>query len=60
MERKWWFSVKEAGVGGILVVVPIERFVDGGVVERRERMCDEGKVGLGWTNYVVLVSCRVG
>lgn len=52
--RKFGFSVKESGVGGILVVVPIERLEDGGEVGRRERMCVFGEVGEGWMYYVVL------
>lgn len=38
MERKCGFSVKESGVGGILVVVPIERFWEGGSVDKRVRI----------------------
>lgn len=38
MERKCGFSVKESGVGGILVVVPIERYWEGGSVGKRVRI----------------------
>jgi len=38
IERKCGFSVKESGVGGILVVVPIERVVEGGSVGNRVRI----------------------
>jgi hypothetical protein len=48
MERKFGFSVNESGVGGILVVVPMARFVDGGDFGRRERICVFGEV-VGWT-----------
>jgi hypothetical protein len=49
--------VRESGVGGILVVVPIERLREGGFVERRVRICDvDGEVGLGKT-YYERVSC---
>jgi hypothetical protein len=52
MERNMGFSVRESGVGGILVVVPIERLSVGGLVERKVRMC-EGVVlfCLGKTYY---------
>jgi hypothetical protein len=53
MERKCGFSVKESGVGGILVVVPIERFWEGGSVDKRVRIWEfVGGDGLGkmyWT-----------
>ena len=52
--RKWGFSLRESGVGGILVVVPIERRGEGGEVGRRERMCALGAVGLGWMYYLVV------
>lgn len=38
MERKWGLVVKDWGVGGRAVVVPMERVGVGGVVGRRERM----------------------
>jgi hypothetical protein len=38
IERKCGFSIKESGVGGIFVVVPIERFVEGGSVGKRVRI----------------------
>jgi hypothetical protein len=38
IDRKWWFSVKESGVGGSFVVVPIERFWEGGSVGKSERI----------------------
>jgi hypothetical protein len=58
-KRKWGFSVRESGVGGILEVVPIERLGEGGEVGRRERMEDvDGDVGLGWT-YCVNVNIYV-
>ena len=37
MSRKVWFSVKESGVGGSLVVEPIARSDLGGTVRRRVR-----------------------
>ena len=48
MVRKDGFSVREVGVGGMVVVVPIERFMVGGEVGRSERMCIEGLLGKGW------------
>lgn len=43
-------------MGGILDVVPIARFGEGGEVGRRERIEDVvGEVGLGWTYCIVLV-----
>lgn len=38
MRRKVGFSVRESGVGGMRVVVPIAREGVGGVVGRRVRM----------------------
>lgn len=50
MERKRGFSVRESGVGGICVVVPRERFTEGGEVGRREsRWAVEGEDGCGKT-----------
>lgn len=43
------FSVREEGVGGRAVLVPIAREGVGGSVERRERMCVRGDVGAGKT-----------
>lgn len=40
MELNFGFSVTESGVGGIEVVVPIASSGVGGLVGRRERMCD--------------------
>jgi len=50
MERKCGFSVKESGVGGTFVVVPIDSFWEGGFVGRKDRMCEvEGADGFGKT-----------
>jgi hypothetical protein len=52
MERKRGFSVRESGVGGSWVVVPIARPADGDSVGRRVRIWDfEGEAGLGKTYY---------
>jgi len=52
IRRKLGFPVKEEGVGGMAVVVPIARAGLGGLVGRRERMLmllfSEGKVYCGW------------
>jgi len=45
IERKCGFSEKESGVGGILEVVPIERFCEGGDVGRRVKMCEDAVRG---------------
>lgn len=47
MLMKFLFSVREVGVGGRVVVVPIARFWDGGEVGRRDSVWvfDDG---LGW------------
>lgn len=47
MERNFGFSVRESGVGGILVVVPIARLSVGGSVGRRVRICDGAEEGDG-------------
>jgi hypothetical protein len=50
MERKCGFSVKESGVGGIAVVVPIASLWEGGSVGRRLRVYEfDVDVGLGKT-----------
>jgi hypothetical protein len=50
--RKCGFSVKESGVGGTFVVVPIERVCEGGSMGSRVRICEVvGEEGLGKTNY---------
>jgi hypothetical protein len=50
MERKRGFSVRESGVGGILLVVPIERGTEGGEVGRSVRRCAvDGEDGCGKT-----------
>ena len=38
MFRNLWFSERESGVGGILVVVPMASWRFGGEVGRKERM----------------------
>ena len=53
------FSVKEEGVGGRVVVVPIERRGVRGVVGRRERIWDCGWVGCWWM-YCLGGEVRVG
>lgn len=48
MERKCGFSVKESGVGGTFVVVPIERYWEGGSVGKRVRIWEvDGDDGFG-------------
>jgi hypothetical protein len=50
IDRKRGFSVRESGVGGILVVVPRKRLGEGGEVGRRVRRCVvEGEEGCGKT-----------
>lgn len=49
IERNWGFSVKEEGVGGRVVVVPMAREGVGGEVRRRVRMCMDGFEGWGNT-----------
>ncbi len=56
MPKNFGFSVRESGVGGILVVVPIAREGVGGWVGRRVRICDWGLVGEGKTYYSEFVS----
>ena len=48
MGRKEGFSVKEDGVGGRDVVVPIAREGFGGVVGRRDKVWVEGERGEEW------------
>ena len=49
--RKCGFSVKESGVGGTFVVVPIERVCEGGSTGSSVRICEVvGEEGLGKTN----------
>jgi hypothetical protein len=38
--RKRGFSIRESGVGGSLLVLPIARLLDGGDVGSSVRMCD--------------------
>jgi hypothetical protein len=48
IDRKCGFSVKESGVGGSFVVVPIERVLEGGSVGKRVRIWDvDGEDGFG-------------
>lgn len=39
MFRKLWFSLKESGVGGSFVVVPMASSGVGGELDRRESRC---------------------
>lgn len=51
MGRKAGFGVKDVGVGGIWVVIPIAREKVGGEVGRRVRICLEGERGSWWVYY---------
>jgi hypothetical protein len=48
MGRNEGVSVRVEGVGGRVVVVPMERWGVGGEVARRERMWIWGLCGEGW------------
>jgi hypothetical protein len=47
MERKFGFVLKFVGSGGIVLVRPMERDGDGGIVGRSERMMRAGFEGSG-------------
>jgi len=50
MFRKWVFSLKESGVGGSFVVVPMASSGVGGEVGRRESRCPARERLSGKTN----------
>ena len=51
MERKWWFSVRDSGVGGSEVVEPTARWGFGGFVGRKERRWFLGAVVVSGKTY---------